>query len=66
VTNSPILQLRIASDEQKLPTCPCPNCSIVEEDSTYASNILAGSIPGSQKVLGAGWNPVSDVLEFDL
>jgi len=50
------------SDEQKLPTAPHPNCSIVEEDLTYAS----GSIPGNQKVLGVGWNPVSDVLEFDL
>ena len=38
----------------------------MEEDSTYASNLLAGSIPGSQKVLGVDWNPVSDVLEFDL
>ena len=66
VTNSPILQQRIASDEHKLPTATCPNGSVVEEDSTYASNLLVGSIPGSQKVLGVGWNPVSDVLEFDL
>jgi len=36
VTNSPILQQRIASDEQKLPTAPRPNCSIVEQDTTYA------------------------------
>ena len=38
----------------------------MEEDLTYASNLLAESIPSSQKVLGVGWNRVSDVLEFDL
>ena len=38
----------------------------MEEDSTYASNLLAGSTLGSQKILGVGWNPVSDLLEFDI
>lgn len=66
VTDSPILQQRIATDEQTLPTATHLNGSVVEEDSTYASNLLAGNIPGSQKVLGVGWNPVSDVLGFDL
>ena len=51
VTNSPSLQQRIATDEQKLPTATHLNGSVVEEDLTYASNLLAVSLPGSQKVL---------------
>ena len=66
VTNSPIVRQRIALDEQKLPNNSCTNSSVMEEDSTYTSNLLAGSTAGSLKVLGVGWNPVNDVLEFDL
>ena len=68
VTNSPILRQRIASSEHQfnLPTSTPSNHNVVEEDSTYASNLLAGSTLGSQKILGVGWNPVSDLLEFDI
>ena len=66
VTNSPIVRQRIALDEQKLPNNSCTNSSVMEEDSTYTSNLLAGSTAGSLKVLGVGWNPVNDALEFDL
>ena len=66
VTNSPIVRQRIALDEQKLPNNSCTNSSVMEEDSTYTSDLLAGSTAGSLKVLGVGWNPVNDVLEFDL
>ena len=66
VTNSPIVRQRIALDEQKLPNNSCTNSSVMEEDSTYTSNLLAGSTVGSLKVLGVGWNPVNDVFEFDL
>ena len=33
---------------------------------TYTSRLLEGNVPGSQKVLGVSWNPVSDMLEFDI
>ena len=47
VTNSPIVRQRIALDEQKLPNNSCTNSSVMEEDSTYTSNLLAGSTVGS-------------------
>ena len=66
VTNSPVLRQRIASGERQLSTSTPSNHNVVEEDSTYASNLLAGSTLGSQKILGVGWNPISDLLEFDI
>ena len=42
------------------------NCKVVEEDTTYTSGLLDGSMAGDQKVLGVSWNHVSDVLEFDI
>ena len=38
----------------------------MEEDTTYTSGLLEGNTPGGQKVLGVSWNPVSDVLEFNI
>ena len=38
----------------------------MEEDATYTSNLLTGSIPGGHKVLGVSWDPVRDVLLFDI
>ena len=38
----------------------------MEEDETYTSNLLTGSKPGGQKVLGVGWDPTSDMLLFDI
>ena len=66
VTNSPILRQRVAYNEQELSTDAHSKSSIIEEDTTYTSNLLAGSVSGGQKVLGVGWNPVNDVLEFDI
>jgi len=66
ITNSPIIRQQIALEEQKLSTDIHPSSGVMEEDSTYTSNLLAGSTPGSQKVLGVSWDSVNDVLEFDL
>ena len=38
----------------------------MEEDTTYTSELLVGSMPGGQQVLGVSWNPVNDMLEFDI
>ena len=38
----------------------------MEEDTTYTSDLLEGSVPGGQKVLGVSWSPISDMLEFDI
>ena len=65
VTNSPTLRKRI-SEEQRSPTDVEVNRSIMEEDETYTSNLLTGSKPGGQKVLGVGWDPTSDMLLFDI
>ena len=69
VTSSPSLRQRIATDEQisdqNQPTFGTSS-SVSEEDMTYTSGLLEGSGPGGQKVLGVSWNPVSDVLEFDI
>ena len=65
VTNSSHLHQRIAA-EQKLPTEVELYGCIMEEDVTYTSNLLTGSIPGGHKVLGVSWDPVRDVLLFDI
>ena len=38
----------------------------MEEDTTYTSGLLIGSLPDGQWVLGVSWNPINDVLEFDI
>ena len=38
----------------------------MEEDETYTSDLLTGSVTGGQGVLGVSWNPTNDVLEFDI
>ena len=65
VTNSPTLRKRI-SEEQRLPADDEVNRSIMEEDETYTSNLLTGSKPDGQKVLGVSWDPTNDVLLFDI
>jgi len=65
-TNSPTLHQRIASYEQISPADLHSNSSVIEEDATYTSDLLTGSGPSGQKVLGISWNPISDVLEFDV
>ncbi|XP_065891666.1 uncharacterized protein [Dysidea avara] len=65
VTNSSHLCQRLAA-EQKLPTEVELYGCIMEEDATYTSNLLIGSIPGGHKVLGVSWDPVRDVLLFDI
>jgi len=62
VTNSTTLR----SEEQRLPADDEVNRSIMEEDETYTSNLLTGSKPGGQKVLGVSWDPTKDVLLFDI
>ena len=49
---------------QKPPTSD-NNYKVVEEDF-YTSELLEGSMPGGQKVLGVSWNPVNYMLEFDI
>jgi len=65
VTNSPTLRKRI-SEEQRLPADDEVNRSIMEKDETYTSNLLTGSKPDGQKVLGVSWDPTNDVLLFDI
>ena len=69
VTSSPSLRQRIAADEhrsEKKHAVFDTNSNVVEDDMTYTSGLLKGSVPGDQKVLGVSWNSVSDVLEFDI
>ena len=33
--------------------------SVMEEDATYTNDLLTGSIPGGQRVLGVSWNPIA-------
>jgi len=63
VTNPPTLRQRIASHKQISPADLHSNSSVMEEDATYtlSSDLLTGSGPGGQKVLGISWNPISDV-----
>jgi len=42
------------------------NNSVIEEDTTYTSDLLTGNRLGGKKVLGISWHPISDVLEFDV
>ena len=68
VTSSATLRQRITDElpsAQKPPTLDT-NSRVIEEDITYTSGLLEGNMPGGQKVLGVSWNPVSDVLEFDI
>ena len=68
VTSSASLRQHITDElpsAQKPPTSG-NNYKVVEEDTTYTSELLEGSMPGSQKVLGVSWNPVNDMLEFDI
>ena len=69
VTSSLSLCQRIAADEhrskKKHPVFDT-NSNVVEDDMTYTSGLLEGSVPGDQKVLDVSWNSVSDVLEFDI
>ena len=69
VTSSPGLRQRIAADEQRSDQSqPVLDTSsnVMEEDMTYTSRLLEGNVTGGQKVLGVSWNPVSDMLEFDI
>jgi len=52
VTNSPTLHQRIVSHKQISPADLHSNSSVIEEDATYTSDLLTGSGPGGQKVLG--------------
>ena len=68
VTSSASLHQRITDElpsAQKPPTLDT-NSRVVEEDTTYTSGLLEGNMPEGQKVLGVSWNPISDVLEFDI
>lgn len=69
VTSSASLCQRIAAGEQNSEqnqSTSYTGSSVVEEDTTYTSNLLEGSVPGGQKIFGVSWNPVTDVLEFDI
>ena len=69
VTSSPSLRQRISADEhrseKKHPVFDT-NSNVVEDDMTYTSGLLEGSVPEDQKVLGISWNSVNGVLEFDI
>ena len=68
VTNSASLRQHITDEllsAQKPPTSD-NNYKVVEEDSTYTSELLEGIMPGGQKVLGISWSPVNDMLEFNI
>jgi len=61
VTNSSMLHQRIVSDQQSPSTQVQSSSFVVEEDTTYSSNLLAGRVSGGQKVLGMSWNTVYDI-----
>ena len=69
ITSSASLRQRIITDDllsAQQPPAVDTNSRVVEEDTTYTSGLLDGHMPGGQKVLGVSWNPVSDLLEFDI
>ena len=60
------LHQRIASYEQISPPDVHSMNIVVEEDATYTSDLLTGSVPGGQSIVGVSWNPINDELEFDI
>jgi len=66
VTNSPMLNQKILSDQQCSSIQAESGSCVVEEDTTYSSSLLGGTVPGGQKVLGVRWNTVDDTLDFDI